>query len=269
MKKRNIFTRPVTFLIMAVLAATAFAKGDLRDWLYIGAFAVSLLWLLIALIWRNACKMRRTFHGKPKRLRVKRNKSASAEFLAPDESDPMSAALLRHVNHRVSAYLKSAYPDAAWEWVSEEPERVATEGGTGRIRLFNVSDFNYADVSFDPMARISCDFLRLVPHADLQTASGVSAEDVRTGQPVDPAVWYDLQGKAVLESCIADLNSHGFSMLTIKESGDVCVKQGGQEIRRQTLNHFPARQLWPALAQVLGQAGWSAAVLDTGLAVSW
>ena len=51
------------------------------------------------------------------------------------------------MNFRISAYLQSAYPEATWQWLEEFPEKIAAKGGTGRIRLYGVPDFDYADVT--------------------------------------------------------------------------------------------------------------------------
>lgn len=77
----------------------------------------------------------------------------------------MGLVLLRHVNFRISAYLQSAYPEATWQWLEEFPEKIVAKGGTGRIQLYGVPDFNYADVSFDQKADISCSLLKIVPMA--------------------------------------------------------------------------------------------------------
>ena len=269
MKKKNVFTGPVSFLIVAILAVMAFTEGSLQNWLTIGAFAVTGLWLIVPPIWRRLKKRgKKTKKARMKKRRRiftlrKKKKKASAK------SDPLPAVLLRHVNHRVSDYLKTVFSDVSWEWVTKHPEKLAAEGGTGRIRLFNVPGFNYADVLFNQMAQFDCDLMRIVPFAELVTASDDSVAAIKSSQPIDPAVWYSIQGKATLESCVADLNSRGFSALTISENGEIHVKQGEQEHSYKTLRFFPEKKYWQGLAKVLNRTGLTASVLETGIAVSW
>ena len=59
-------------------------------------------------------------------LQQQRNEELSAQANA----DAMQL-LLRHVNHRISAYLKSVYPNARWEWTTGNPTALVMQGGTG------------------------------------------------------------------------------------------------------------------------------------------
>jgi hypothetical protein len=268
MGKRKIFTKPVTFLIVTGIAITALTEGELRSNLTLGVFILTGLWLLVSFIGARFGKLKHALRKRQKRIKVTGSKKVR---IISRQSTPevVTAALMRHINHRISDYLKSAYPDVTWEWVSEQPEKAVVKGGTGRIRLFNIPDFNYADVLFNRMAQIECDFLRVVPFAELKTDSGVPAEEIRPNQPVNLEAWYSIQGKSTLESCISELNSHGFSTLSIKENGDICVKKGDKEVACETLKQFPGKQCRQSLVDMLSKAGWAASVSENGIAVSW
>lgn len=88
-------------------------------------------------------------------------------------------------------------------------------------------------------------------------------------QPSDPQIWYELQGRKVLEDLIADLHSRGHSSLSIKDNGDICIKQADAEVTAQTLKNFPERNYWQAHTKVFEKEGLAAAVTETGLAVTW
>jgi hypothetical protein len=265
MNHKTTFGKGLGFLIIALLAVTAFFREPLKLWLYGGAFAVFAVWMLAALLFSR----KRQVRVKPARAKKPR-KAAKPAFFDQDEDSSMSAVLLRHVNYRVSAYIQSAYPGVTWEWSCKSPERIAVEGGTGRIKLFGVPDYNYAEVSFDRQARIGCELLRIVP---LTMARG--DEPVSSGsptppeQPVDPAVWYDLQGRDLLENIIADLHSRGHSSLTIRENGDICVRQAEKEAIQDRFSNMPGRSAWPGIVKILEKAGLAAAVADGGIKVSW
>lgn len=261
--KHNSFG--VTGLLVAVLAIMAFVRGPLQIWFLAGAFALWALWMTVPMI---------ITAQKRSRLRQKRQASAppakQREFYVPDLSEPAGGVLLRHVNFRISAYLKSAYPDVTWEWVEKEPERIITRGGTARIKLFGVPDFNYANVIFDYKANINCDMMKIIPLSEVAgSPAGAPAPQQNPPQPADPQIWYEMQARQVLEDLIADLHSRGHNSLTIKENGDICIKQADAEVAAQTLKNFPARNYWQALAKVFEKEGLAAAVTDTGLAVTW
>lgn len=88
-------------------------------------------------------------------------------------------------------------------------------------------------------------------------------------QPVDPQIWYEIQGRKVLEALIADLNSRGHSRLTLHENGDVCIKQDQDEVAAEHLSGFPERVYWPRLVQVLESNGLAAESTAQGITVSW
>ena len=124
--------------------------------------------------------------------------------------------LLRHVNHRISAYLHVLYPKATWEWCEKAPAELAIAGGVGRIRLYGVPEYDHGDVHIDTHANICCDLVKIVPLS--QEAGG---EELENREPVDPQVWFELQGRKVMEETIADLASKGHNRLMIRENGDI------------------------------------------------
>ena len=177
--------------------------------------------------------------------------------------------MLRHVNFRISAYLQSAYPEATWQGLEEFPEKIVAKGGTGRIQLYGVPDFNYADVSFDQKADISCSLLKIVPMAEVQQASGEKKTIPQQQTPVDPQIWYEKQGRSVLESLIADLHSRGHHSLTIRENGEIAIQQADSEITRPAFENVPEKTYWPRLVKVFEREGMAADITENGVVLSW
>lgn len=275
MKHKNTFGTATSFLLVAVLAIMAFVRGTHQIWFLAAAFAAWSIWMIVAALLSNKTAIQARIRAyRQKKRRIAENKRTAAiqpQILQnTEEPDSVGLVLLRHVSYRISAYLKSAYPDVTWEWQEKHPEKIITKGGITRIRLFGIPDFNFAEVMFDQHANIDCDMLRIVPLAKLNVSESES-KPVRTlpQQPVDPAVWYDLQGRQVLENLVADLNSRGHSSLIILENGDICVWQDGAEVEQDKFKNFPAKMHWSGIAKVLENAGLAASVEDNGIAVSW
>ena len=147
----------------------------------------------------------------------------------PDAADPVSAVLLRHVNFRISSYFKSAYPDATWEWREEFPERIVSKGGTGRIQVFGIPDFNYADVTFSQQADINCSLLKIVPLSQMQGQPEPPKAQPQNKVPVDPQIWYEKQGRTVLENLIADLSGKDVTVYSF-QCEEPIYKRGCREI---------------------------------------
>lgn len=260
----------VSLLIVAVLVIMAFVRNNAQTRLLASAFAVWAIWaaLAFALPYWNERR-----HEKLRAERRKKRETAVTRanaFYVPDITEPSGLILQRHVNYRISGYLKSAYPDVTWEWCEEAPEKIITKGGVGRIRLFGVPDFNYADVLFDQQANINCSMLKIVPLSEMHPAAAAAPDEIpQPHQPVDPQVWYEVQGRKILEELVTDLNSRGYSSLTIRNNGDVCICQGDDEKPQTAFENLPEKVYWPRLVKVFEREGLAANVTDDSIVLSW
>jgi hypothetical protein len=269
MKKRHSLWSGVSLLIVAVLVIMAFVRSDAQVWLLASVFALWSMWAIFVFV------LPRLHERKLEKQRAKRRQkrdeavNRANTFYDQDLSEPAGLVLQRHVNYRISSYLKSAYPEVTWEWCEEEPEKVIAKGGIGRIRLFGVPDFNYADVLFDRQANINCSMMRIVPLAELHPDSVENTQIPQPHQPVDPQVWYEVQGRKILEELVTDLNSRGHNNLTIKDNGDICILQG-DDLRPQTaFENLPDKVYWPRLTKVFEREGLAAKVTDDSIVLSW
>lgn len=270
MKSDKALWGSISILVGAVIAILALIRGTWQTWLLIGVFTLWGLWVVAVLL--------RPYMQQAKRLRMRRQLAEKrlAEGIAPSqtpglptmEASETELLLLRHVNHRISAYLRAVYPDARWEWCEKRPEKLVVSGGTGRIRLYGIPDFDHADVSVSKNADIACNMLKIVP---LSEAGGSEPQDTvpPNQQPVDPQIWYEVQGRKVLEALVADLNSRGHSRLTIHEDGDVCIEEDTEEVAKEHLAGFPEKTYWPRLLQVFERNGLAAEIMAKGIQISW
>ena len=101
--------------------------------------------------------------------------------------------------------------------------------------------FDHADITFGKDATIRCDLLKIVPLSKAGTEQEDQADIPPNKQPIDPRIWYENNGRTVMETLIADLNSRGHSKLTLKENGDICIQQGEELVPQEHLSNFPAK----------------------------
>lgn len=261
MKRSSPLWGSVSVLIGVVIAILALVRGAWLVPLLLLVFTAWGLWVVMFQLqpaWDSIRGYRKKEHD------ARRQREASLYSTAQANSDAMQL-LLRHVNHRISAYLKSVYPSARWEWTTGNPTALIMQGGTGRIRVYGIEEYDYADVQIDRNGNLSCNLLKVVP-----VQPRMDAPTPPNQQPVDPQVWYDIEGREVLERVIADLDSRGHSSLTLKEDGSVCVHEDNtQDVPQEHLTAFPPKVYWPRLGQVLESEGLTASVQDHEIAVSW
>lgn len=250
MKKNTLLWSSISILIGAVIAVVAFTRGALCTVLLILVFAVWGLWGVWTLLLSG------------RRLPIAHRQTEQNS--APNQA--VLQTLLHHVNYRVSGCLKSKYPEAHWEWVMRDPASFVAQGGTGRIRVYGVPDYSYADVTVDRYGKLSCSLIQVAP-----IDSSAEQPPAPDQDHPDPGVWYETQGRKVLESLVADLASRGHHSLTLKEDGSICVRQadGGTETAQGAFATFPEKDNWPRLAAVLEQEGLAATVQDSGIVVAW
>lgn len=277
MKKKKSLWSGVSILIVAVLAITTFIRGAAQMWLLAAAFTAWSVWAVVYFLVPYIKEQLHRYEAR--RIRKKYEKQEAQESRIPiaEKSDPVNHVLLRHVNFRISAYLQSIYPEATWEWREEFPEQIVTDGGTGRIKLFGVPDFNFADVIFTQNADIRCALMNVVPLVPLdnnqpaeetQEASEIT-QIPQKQNPVDPQVWYEMQGRKVLENLITDLHSRGHSNLTIRENGDIVIRQADSEVVKSTLESVPEKTYWARLCKVFEREGMAADITAGGILLSW
>lgn len=131
-KKKSIWSG-VSVLIAAVLAIVAFVRSDTQIWLLTAAFTIWAIWVTIAFVFPYI-QEQETEKRRAARRAAYDAQRQSLRSLSMEEEDGFGPLLLRHVNHRISAYLKAVYPDATWEWRSPEPEKLILHGGTGGMQ---------------------------------------------------------------------------------------------------------------------------------------
>ena len=246
MKKKTI-GGSIGLLIGVVIAILALVRGTWQLPLLIGTFTVWGLWLLCAQV-------------LPFRRTGRKQKQQAGNF-----NRQLAQTLLHHVNYRVSDCLKAGYPDARWEWMMRDPALFVAQGGTGRIRVFGIKDYEYADVTVDQSGKLSCALVKMVSVQETKVPAAPNQE-----KPEHEA-WYEAQGRDALGKLVADLDSRGHNALTVQEDGSICIcpKADGKEVKQGVLSGLPAKALWPELVKLLEQDGLAAAVQNDCIAVTW
>ena len=269
MKHRKNLWNTVAVLIVAVLVIMAFARGEVQFWLYVAAFTAWGIWASIKHLipYLKECHCRRELQKEQKRMEKEQR-----DYVSPVE-DPVCSVLLRHVNYRITSFLKSSYPDATWAWCEENPENIVINGGKGRIQVFDIDDYNYGEVTFDRNANMTCSLLKVVSlNADgdePDTDADKPKPPVPPQNTVDPQVWFEQQGRDILENLISNLNTYGHRSLIIRENGDVTVMQADKQITKRYFTSVPEKMYWNRLVKVFESAGLAGEVKEDGIVVTW
>lgn len=259
-RPKTMLGSSVSILIVAVIAIVAFVRGKWELPLLIAAFVlwgIWLVWKLLVPAWREARRQR------DNALLADWTPMEAPGTAAPDPA--LANLLLLHVNHRISGCLLSYYPNARWEWLVNDPVQFVVSGGTARICVYGIPAYEYADITLDSKAQIDVKLLNVAP------LGGVQPEEKTGKQPISPQVWFETQGKEILERMVMELNSRGHNMLYLKEDGSICIQkeEGGEETPQGSFQSFPEKVYWPGLVEVLRQNGLAAMAMDHFIQVAW
>ena len=265
MKRFKNLRKALLVLLGMELMVAVFTFGYVRLGLSVVAFVIWSLWAGAMYLVPLLVHKYRLHKTKEMREHYEQEEKRQNEGASDDTSD----VLLRHVNHRITSYLKSAYPDSTWEWRVEDPRTLVCKGGTGRIQVYGTTDFSHADVTVNKNAEISYEMLKIVPMGASISEENSEEKTTAPKNTINPQVWYEQKGRAVLENLITDLSSRGHSSLSITENGDVIVKQADRVIRKATLEAMPDKVHWNRLAKVFQSEGISADVTEEAVVLSW
>ena len=288
--KRTVFTKSIQFLIISLLLLAVFLPRKIAQ---MGMVIVATLWVIYSIIYfiyrhlrkrDKSTSIDKSIQNSPKEKHFQLFKLTSQipneKPLHNEKPKPLSKespttvsdndchTMLVHIALRISDKLKSAYPDAIWQWAETPSLHDILEGKTIRICVENMSSYNHADVFFDSFGRIHVTPMKIgtfSPEEENTTSEEKSSEPA----PVDVRVWYDLVGQQILENHITELNTKGHGKLIIKENGDIVINRQKKEVLIATLDSFPPKQYWNELVTILEENELCAKANDKNLIVSW
>lgn len=294
--KKSVFTKSIKILIISLLLLAVLFQKERSQKLMALALILWIAVIVGILLFRQSGKLFKKCCAFLSAL-----KQTIVQMMAASEKTPSSApvtdhpekptfpekpafpasdsreyeTMLLHIALRITEKLKSAYPQAVWQWKDTPSLQGILSGGTIRILVENMDTYTHADISFDRFGRIHVEpmvigsFADVENGADAKPESGMSEETTPEPSVVDVRVWYELIGQKVLEELITDLNANGHSMLTIKENGDIVVSCQKKKILKATLDSFPGKTYWKELISILEENELKGKISDNSLQVSW
>lgn len=294
--KKSVFTKSIKILIISLLLLAVFFRKErsqklmaLALILWIAVTAGILLFRQSGKLFKKCCAFLSALKQTIVQMMAASEKPLSSAPVTdhpeeptypekpafPDSDSREYETMLLHIALRITEKLKSAYPQAVWQWKDTPSLQGILSGGTIRILVENMDTYTHADISFDRFGRIHVEPMVIGSFADVENRTGTKPEsgmgEETTPEPsvVDVRVWYELIGQKVLEELITDLNANGHSMLTIKENGDIVVSCQKKKILKATLDSFPGKTYWKELISILEENELKGRISDNSLQVSW
>lgn len=285
--KKNVFTKSIQLLIVTLIILAVLVP---KEYSQKGMAIALVLWLAFSfgrLLWNNKDKWKDkmpSLNLVTKYCDTKKNEPAAPIPSHPTEPEPATKpqksaftladeeidSVLLHLSLRITEKLKSAYPQAVWQWKDKPSLHELLAGTTVRIIVENMDKFTHADITFDRFGRIHVEPMSIGSFSpDAESADVTEDETAPDPTVVDVRAWYELVGQRILETQITELNANGHSKLTIKENGDIVINRQKKEVFVTSLEAFPGKNYWNELVSILQENELNAKIAGNALQVSW
>ena len=210
--RKTIFTRSIKILIVSLLLLAVFFRKENSQKLMALAF---ILWAAVTagiLLFRQSGKLFKKCRALCSALKRKIGQMMESPAETPSPAtvqehpeEPVPPAkpafpasdsreyetMLLHIALRITEKLKSAYPQAVWQWKDTPSLQDILKGGTIRIMVENMDTYTHADISFDRFGRIHVEPMVIGSFADTENSTNARPQPTaQTGkQPLNRPSW--------------------------------------------------------------------------------
>lgn len=281
--KQKVFTKSIQILIITMLLLAVILP---KEYSQKGMCLALLLWITFSLgtficSQKKYFSLKKLFPGYRKSETVVKDITLEdAQEVFPIQTEPVPSGiffsdaeintLFLHLSLRITEKIKSAYPNAVWQWTEKPTLSELLSGTSVRVSVEEMNNFTHADISFDRFGKIHVTPM-IVGNFVSEEQSKESSKESYSKEPaiVDVRAWFELVGQRILEDHITELNANGHSKLTIKENGDLVINRHKKESFIARLEAFPGKTYWDELVTVFEENELHAKITGNSLQISW
>lgn len=247
--KETIMTTTGTF-IAAVIGCHVLVLESYRNYVLL---AVTGIWL--AVLWYKLRKI----HSEQKEQ--KKEHTMQIIDLEPDYKNLFSQQL----QLRVQEKLCTKFPGAVVELCEKEVERLATLGRAVYVPVRKADGFCHIGISLKGNGELQMNLFSLVDLDTVHTANSF----VQEVPEQDVGQWFTQKGQQLLMELITNMNSRGYTELSISENGDVTVKENGRSVLKDHFQEIPAKKNWAQLKELMASEDVQVKVSGRKLTLAW
>ena len=277
MKKRKHGFFKVSTLVVVMLIIMAFVRGEIKDWLMIGAVSIWIVMTFGIKILRNVYRFQRAARIKLKAASLAFWQKLMEEIKKQPEpkqkkiydinlSEEPDRLTMNYVNQLITNRLQACYPGSKWDWVTKNPILVVKHCETGRICTSGTGEYSFADVDFKQLGGINIMMLKCEA---LDAAGKGKQKNGGTGYDVES--WYTQKGQETLSRIVRELQSKGHETVFIGKDGEVYSLNEDKQVKMDTLaiSDFPKKAHWKKLADIITNDYLKAAVDQDYISITW
>lgn len=165
----------------------------------------------------------------------------------------------------VQEKLRKKFPDATVELGEKELERLATFGKVGYVPIKKADRYCHMSIELMCSGEIQMNLFALVSLENAQAQT----QSMPEGNKVDVEQWYTQKGQQLLTELITNMNTRGYTELSISENGDVTVVENGRNVIKDRFQEIPPKKDWRKLKKLMLEEDIEVQVSGKQLSFAW
>lgn len=165
----------------------------------------------------------------------------------------------------VQEKLRKKFPDANVELGEKELERLATFGKVGYVPIKKADRYCHMSIELMCSGEIQMNLFALVSLENAQAQT----QSMPEGNKVDVEQWYTQKGQQLLTELITNMNTRGYTELSISENGDVTVVENGRNVIKDRFQEIPPKKDWRKLKKLMLEEDIEVQVPGKQLSFAW
>ncbi len=253
--RKNGKTKEIVLSMVGYLVAMVIGCQVLVLEAYRTAVMVAVIVIWVAVLWWKLKKET----GKQKEQQKER--AMQIIDLEPD----YKKLFFQQIQLRVQEKLRMKFPGAAVDLCEKELERLATLGKAVYVPIRKADDYCHMSITLKSSGDIQMNLFSLV---SLENAHETKVSEV-VDLEVDVEQWYSQKGQLLLTELITNMNTRGYTELSINENGDVTVKENGRNIVKDRFQEIPPKKQWTKLKKLMADEDVQVQVSGKQLNIAW
>lgn len=252
--RKNGKTRETVLSMAGTLAAigigcAVFVPERFRAhaWLLIIGICMVFLWEL----WKEK-KTRRTERERERMMQI--------VDLEPDYKNLFAQQL----QMRIQEKLRVKFPEATVALGEKEIMCIAERKKTAYIPIQQAGEYCHISIMLSEMGEIHMNLFSLVNFESIQ-----ETKNLMENKKQDIEQWFTQKGQQLLTELITNMNSRGYSKLSINENGDVTVRENGRNVRKDHFREIPPKESWARLRELMMDEDVQVQVSGRQLTFAW
>ena len=135
---------------------------------------------------------------------------------------------------------------------------------TAYIPVQQAGEYCHISIALSEMGEIHMNLFSLVNFESIQGTKNLMENEEQNIEQ-----WFTQKGQQLLTELITNMNSRGYSKLSINENGDVTVKENGRNVRKDHFHEIPPKESWARLRELMMDEDVQVKVSGRQLTFAW